>query len=191
MQDLDAAGGVPAVMQRIKHLLNLNCMTVTGKTLGENIKSFAITNPKKNAEVIRTAENPYHKEGGIAVLYGSLAPRGAVVKQSAVAERCLVHRGKARVFESEEEANEAILGGKINRGEVIVIRHEGPKGGPGMREMLKATSAIAGMGMGEEVALLTDGRFSGGTRGLCIGHISPEAAEGGRLRLCKMRTKFT
>lgn len=183
MQDLDAAGGVPAVMQRIKHLLNLNCMTVTGKTLGENIKSFAITNPKKNAEVIRTAENPYHKEGGIAVLYGSLAPRGAVVKQSAVAERCLVHRGKARVFESEEEANEAVLGGKINRGEAIVIRHEGPKGGPGMREMLKATSAIAGMGMGEEVALLTDGRFSGGTRGLCIGHISPEAAEGGPIAL--------
>lgn len=183
MLDLDRAGGIPAVMHRLKEKLNLGCLTVTGKSMGDNLKKIRIINPKKNREVIRTLDNPYSREGGIAVLYGSLASKGAVVKQSAVAPKMLVHKGKAKVFESEEEANKAIMEKKIKRGDVVIIRYEGPKGGPGMREMLEATSALAGMGLLDSVALVTDGRFSGGTRGLCIGHVSPEAAEGGPIAL--------
>ncbi len=187
MLDLDRAGGIQAVMDRIKDRLNLNCMTVTGKTLHENLLGLKILNPEKNREVIRTKENPYHKEGGIAVLKGNLAPRGSVVKQSAVDSKIMKHSGPARVFDCEEDANDAILKGKIKKGDVIVIRYEGPKGGPGMREMLAPTSAIAGMGLSDSVALITDGRFSGGTRGPCIGHISPEAAEGGPIAIVQER----
>ncbi|NOQ48052.1 MAG: dihydroxy-acid dehydratase, partial [Methanococcoides sp.] len=158
-------------------------MTVTGKTVGENMEEFVIVNPKTNARVITTIEEPLHEEGGIAVLKGNLAPDGAVVKQSAVDEKMLRHTGPARVFDSEEEAMETILKGDIRSGDVVVIRYEGPKGGPGMREMLSPTSAIAGMGLIDSVALITDGRFSGGTRGPCIGHISPEAYEGGPIGL--------
>jgi dihydroxy-acid dehydratase len=147
------------------------------------LKNLKIINPKKSKEVIKTAKNPYHKEGGIAVLYGSLAPLGSVIKQSAVDPKMLTYKGPARVFNSEEKANKAILNQKIRKGDVIVIRYEGPKGGPGMREMLEATSIIAGMGLDNSVALITDGRFSGGTRGLCIGHISPEAMEGGPIAM--------
>jgi dihydroxy-acid dehydratase len=181
LQDLDEAGGITAVMAELdrKGLISGTPLTVTGKTVGENIVNVKI----KNAEVIRTVENPYHAMGGIAILRGNLAPQGAVVKQSAVAEEMLRKAGKARVFDSEEGAVEAILGGKIKAGDVVVIRYEGPKGGPGMREMLTPTSAIVGMGLDKEVALLTDGRFSGGTRGAAIGHISPEAAEGGLIAL--------
>ena len=185
MIDLDRAGGIQAVMDRIKDRLNLNCMTVTGKTLHENLWELKILNLKKNREVIRTKENPYHREGGIAVLKGNLAPRGSVVKQSAVDPKIMKHSGPARVFDCEEDANDAILGGRIKKGDVIVIRYEGPKGGPGMREMLQATSAVAGMGLSDSVALITDGRFSGGTRGPCIGHISPEAAEGGPIAIVR------
>jgi len=183
MLDLDRAGGIQAVMDRIKDRLDLNCMTVTGKTLHENLQGLKILNPEKNGEVIRTKENPYHKEGGIAVLKGNLAPRGSVVKQSAVDSKIMKHSGPARVFDCEEDANDAILKGKIKKGDVIMIRYEGPKGGPGMREMLQGTSAVAGMGLSDSVALITDGRFSGGTRGPCIGHVSPEAAEGGPIAL--------
>lgn len=179
MLDLEQAGGIQAVMSNLKEKLNLNCITVTGKTLKENLNNFKIINPEKNAEVIRTIERPYHAEGGIAVLYGNLAPKGSVVKQSAVDPKIMVHSGPARVFDCEEDANTAILGGKIKEGDVVVIRYEGPKGGPGMREMLQGTSAVAGMGLSDSVALITDGRFSGGTRGPCIGHISPEAADCG------------
>ncbi len=181
MQDLNEAGGVYAVMNEISKLglLNLDCMTVTGKTVGENIKNCI----NKNPEVIRPVENPYTKTGGLAVLKGNLAPDGSVVKRSAVAESMLVHEGPARVFECEEDAIAAIKGGKINPGDVVVIRYEGPKGGPGMREMLNPTSAIAGMGLGESVALITDGRFSGASRGASIGHVSPEAAVGGPIAL--------
>jgi dihydroxy-acid dehydratase len=156
-------------------------MTVTGKTLGENLSRVQV----RDHEIIRTIDNPYHAIGGIAVLYGNLAPDGAVVKQSAVADEMLTHEGPARVFNSEEEAQEAILGKKINAGDVVIIRYCGPKGGPGMPEMLSPTSAIIGMGLGKSVALLTDGRFSGGTQGACLGHISPEAAEGGPIGLVK------
>ncbi len=183
MHDLDRAGGIPAVMQRLGNRLNLGCLTVTGRSMADNLKKIRIVNPKKNKEVIRALDNPYSREGGIAVLYGSLAPKGAVVKQSAVSPKMLVHTGKARVFDSEEEANKAILEKKIRKGDVILIRCEGPKGGPGMREMLEATSALAGMGLLDSIALVTDGRFSGGTRGLCIGHVSPEAVEGGPIAL--------
>ncbi len=181
MDELDAAGGVYAVMNELSklHLLDLDCMTVTGKTVGENIKNAVNRNP----EVIRPVENPYSATGGLAVLTGNIAPEGGVVKQSAVAPEMLVHEGPARVFESEDDAIEAILGGKINPGDVVVIRYEGPKGGPGMREMLNPTSAIAGMGLGSTVALITDGRFSGASRGASIGHISPEAAVGGPIAL--------
>ena len=181
LQDLDEAGGITAVMAELdrKGLISGTPLTVTGKTVGENIVNVKI----KDAAVIRTVENPYHAVGGIAILRGNLAPQGAVVKQSAVAEEMLRKAGKARVFDSEEGAVEAILGGKIKAGDVVVIRYEGPKGGPGMREMLTPTSAIVGMGLDKEVALLTDGRFSGGTRGAAIGHISPEAAEGGLIAL--------
>jgi dihydroxy-acid dehydratase len=181
LQDLDEAGGVSAVMRELSRgdLLELEAMTVTGRSLGENIAGATIRRP----EVIRTLEEPHRPEGGIAILRGNLAPDGAVVKSGAVVEGMLVHQGPARVFESEEEAVKAILGGRIGRGEVMVIRYEGPKGGPGMREMLAPTAALAGMGLDEEVALLTDGRFSGATRGAAIGHISPEAAEGGPIGL--------
>ncbi|HOK05860.1 MAG TPA: dihydroxy-acid dehydratase [Syntrophales bacterium] len=183
LEDLDAAGGVPAVMKRISALgvIDGTCMTVTGRTVGENIKNASVL----DETVIRPLEDPYLKEGGLAILRGNLAPDGCVVKQSAVAENMLVNEGPARVFDSEDEAIEAILGGRIKAGDVVVIRYEGPKGGPGMREMLAPTSAIAGMGLDTTVALLTDGRFSGGTRGAAIGHISPEAAEGGPIALVR------
>ncbi|MCL0103314.1 dihydroxy-acid dehydratase [Dehalococcoidia bacterium] len=177
--DLDRAGGVPAIMKRLEPLLNLDCLTVTGRSVGENIAPAKIA----NGEVIRPLDDPVHGTGGLAILYGNLAPKGAVVKQTAVVESMLETRGRARVFDSEEEAFEAITGGKIHRGDVVVIRYEGPKGGPGMREMLGPTSAICGRGLADSVALITDGRFSGGTRGPCIGHISPEAAEGGPIAL--------
>ncbi|MCL0079724.1 dihydroxy-acid dehydratase [Dehalococcoidia bacterium] len=177
--DLDRAGGVPAIMKRIEPLLTLDCLTVTGRSVGENIAPAKIA----NEEVIRPLDDPVHSTGGLAVLYGSLAPKGAVVKQTAVVESMQKTRGPARVFDSEEEAFEAITGGKIHRGDVVVIRYEGPKGGPGMREMLGPTSAISGRGLADSVALITDGRFSGGTRGPCIGHIAPEAAEGGPIAL--------
>ena len=181
MEDLNEAGGIYAVMNEISKLglLNLDCMTVTGRTVGENIKDCV----NKNPEVIRTIDNPYSKTGGIAVLRGNLAPDSCVVKRSAVAPEMLVHEGPARVFDSEDDAIAAIKGGKIVAGDVVVIRYEGPKGGPGMREMLNPTSAIAGMGLGSSVALITDGRFSGASRGASIGHVSPEAALGGNIAL--------
>ena len=181
MEDLNEAGGVYAVMNELskKGLLNLDCMTVTGKTVGENIKGCK----NKNPEVIRPVENPYSETGGIAVLKGNLAPDSGVVKRSAVVPEMMVHEGPARVFDCEEDAIDAIKGGKIVAGDVVVIRYEGPKGGPGMREMLNPTSAIAGMGLGSSVALITDGRFSGASRGASIGHVSPEAAVGGPIAL--------
>lgn len=181
IEDLNEAGGVYAVMNELtkKNLLNLDCMTVTGKTVGENIKNCVNRNP----EVIRPLENPYSETGGLAVLKGNLAPEGSVVKRSAVAPEMMVHEGPARVFDCEEDAIADILGGKINPGDVVVIRYEGPKGGPGMREMLNPTSAIAGMGLGSTVALITDGRFSGASRGASIGHVCPEAAVGGTIAL--------
>jgi len=183
IEDLDAAGGVQAVMKEISKLgvINEKALTVTGETVGKNLKAARVL----NNEVIRPLKNPYTREGGIAILRGNLAPGGAVVKQSAVAPGMFVNKGRARVFDSEEEGTKAILDGKIKAGDVIVIRYEGPKGGPGMREMLAPTSAISGMGLGESVALLTDGRFSGGSRGAAIGHISPEAAEGGLIALVR------
>ena len=181
MEDLDQAGGVYGVMKELtkKNLLDLSVMTCTGKTMGENLK----TAQNRDPSIIRPVENPYSQSGGIAVLKGNLAVDGCVVKQSAVAPEMMVHEGPARVFNSEEEAIEAIYGKQIRPGDVVVIRYEGPKGGPGMREMLNPTSAICGMGLGESVALLTDGRFSGATRGASIGHISPEAAAGGTIAL--------
>jgi dihydroxy-acid dehydratase len=177
MEQLDEAGGVYAVMHELsrKGLLDLSCLTVTGKTVGENIAGCE----NRDREVIRPVEAPYSETGGIAVLRGSLAPEGSVVKRSAVAPEMLVHEGPARVFECEEDAQAAINAGDIHPGDVVVIRYEGPRGGPGMREMLNPTSAIMGMGLGSSVALITDGRFSGATRGACIGHVSPEAASGG------------
>ncbi len=179
MEDLNEAGGVYAVMNELtkKGLLNTDCMTVTGKTIGENIAGCINLDP----EVIRPVDNPYSETGGIAVLKGNLAPEGSVVKRSAVLPEMLIHEGPAKVFDSEEEAQAAINGGKIIAGDVVVIRYEGPKGGPGMREMLNPTSAIMGMGLGNSVALITDGRFSGATRGACIGHVTPEAASGGMI----------
>nr|WP_317364059.1 dihydroxy-acid dehydratase [uncultured Blautia sp.] len=181
MEDLNEAGGVYAVMNELnkKGLLHTNCMTVTGKTVGENIQNCINLNP----EVIRPIDAPYSQTGGLAVLKGNLAPDGGVVKRSAVVEEMMVHEGPARVFDCEEDAIEAIKGGKIVSGDVVVIRYEGPKGGPGMREMLNPTSAIAGMGLGSSVALITDGRFSGASRGASIGHVSPEAAVGGPIAL--------
>ncbi len=177
MQDLNQAGGVAAVIQELASagLINLDCITVTGKSVGKNLKSVSNLNP----QIIRPFSNPYHDQGGLAVLFGNLAPDGCVVKQSAVCDEMLQHEGPARVFNSEEDATTAIMNGEIRKGEVIVIRYEGPQGGPGMREMLTPTSAIAGMQLDAHVALLTDGRFSGGTRGASIGHISPEAMQGG------------
>jgi dihydroxy-acid dehydratase len=181
--DLHFAGGIPAVLKELSklNLIHLDVKTVSGKTLKQLLKDVEVL----DREVIRPVENPYHKEGGIAILYGNLAPEGAVVKTSAVLPEMLKHVGPARVFDSEEEAYQAILAGKIKKGDVVVIRYEGPKGGPGMREMLSPTSAIVGMGLGGSVALITDGRFSGGTQGACIGHVSPEAAEGGPIALVK------
>ena len=181
LQDLDAAGGIQGVMKEISKIgaICLDSLTVTGKTVGDNLKGVTV----KRRDVIRSLEDPYNTEGGIAILRGNLAPDGAVVKQSAVSPDMMVKEGRARVFDAEDDAIEAILEGKIHAGDVVVIRYEGPKGGPGMREMLAPTSAIVGMGLDTSVALLTDGRFSGGTRGAAIGHISPEAAEGGPIGL--------
>jgi dihydroxy-acid dehydratase len=183
LQDLDAAGGVPAVMTELAKLgaIDKTVRTVTGKTLGQNLRGVRV----KDYGVIRPIHEPYHKEGGIAILRGNLAPGGAVVKQSAVAPEMMVNEGRAIVFESEEETMEAILKGRVKPGHIVVVRYEGPKGGPGMREMLSPTSAIVGMGLDKEVALITDGRFSGGSRGAAIGHVSPEAAEGGLIALVK------
>ena len=183
MEDLDEAGGVYAVMNELskKNLIETDVMTCTGKTVGENIKGCV----NKDPEVIRPIDNPYSTTGGIAVLRGNLAPDGGVVKRSAVLPEMLVHEGPAKVFDSEEEAQAAIDAGKIVAGDVVVIRYEGPKGGPGMREMLNPTSAIMGRGLGSSVALITDGRFSGATRGACVGHVSPEAANGGMIGIVK------
>lgn len=183
LQDLHQAGGIPALMKELSRrgLIHQDLLTVTGKSIGENLKGKKILNP----EVIRPIERPYHATGGLTFLFGNLAPKGCVVKQSAVDEVMLKHRGPARVFDSEEEAIKVILDRKIKKGEVIVIRYEGPKGGPGMREMLAPTSAIVGVGRDRDVALLTDGRFSGGSRGAAIGHISPEAAEGGPIAVVR------
>lgn len=183
LEDLDSAGGVCAVMKELsqKGLIDAEVMTVTGKRVGENIESYSV----KDRSVIRSVDDPYHREGGLAILFGNLAPSGSVVKQSAVAPEMLSHEGPARVFDSEETAVAAIMEGAINKGDVIVIRYEGPRGGPGMREMLTPTSAIAGMGLDADVALITDGRFSGGTRGASIGHISPEAMEAGPIAIVR------
>lgn len=183
LQDLDHAGGIQAVLKELSDagLIHEDCLTVTGKTVGENIAAARIL----DRDVIRPVSDPYHKEGGLAVLFGNLAPEGCVVKQSAVLDEMLRHEGPARVFNSEEDATAAIMAGKIVKGDIIVIRYEGPMGGPGMREMLTPTSAIAGMKMDDSVALLTDGRFSGGTRGASIGHISPEAMQGGTIASVK------
>ncbi len=181
LEHLDAAGGVPAVMKELSSLIHLDAVTVTGKTVGENIKDARVL----DRDVIRPLSDPRHKEGGIAVLSGNLAPKGAVVKISAVSPKMLRHKGPARVFDSEEDAMKVILKKEIRRGDVIIIRYEGPKGGPGMREMLSPTATIAGMGLTDSVALITDGRFSGATRGPCIGHVAPEAAEGGPIAALK------
>ncbi|MCX9009831.1 MAG: dihydroxy-acid dehydratase [Candidatus Methanoperedens sp.] len=183
--DFERAGGVPAMMLRLYEKLSLDVLTVTGKSLRENLDDYTIINPRANKEIIATLDSPVHAEGGIAVLYGSLAPRGSVIKQTAVNEKMLRFSGPARVFDSEELAMKAIMGKKIKPGDCVVIRYEGPKGGPGMREMLSPTAAIAGMGLMDSVALITDGRFSGGTRGTCIGHVSTEAAEGGPIALVR------
>ncbi len=185
LQDLHRAGGVSAIVSELsrKNIFDLNALTVTGKTWGENLKELNAR--VRDYQVIRPVDDPYSPEGGIAILKGNLAPQGAVVKQSAVAREMMVRNGPARVFEGEEEAVEAILEGRINKGDIVVIRNEGPKGGPGMREMLTPTSSIAGMGLDRHVALVTDGRFSGGTRGAAIGHVSPEAAEGGMIALVR------
>jgi len=175
LEELDAAGGVPAVMKELSRFLHLDKITVTGKPVEENIKNAIVY----DRNVIRPLEKPVHKEGGIAILTGNLAPKGAVAKATAISPKMLAHKGPARVYDSEGEAMKAILNMEINEGDVIVIRYEGPKGGPGMREMLSPTAAITGMGLSESVVLITDGRFSGATRGACIGHVSPEAAEGG------------
>jgi dihydroxy-acid dehydratase len=182
-EDLHRAGGIQAVMKRLSELkvLNMKVMTVTGRTLGANLKNVRV----QDEDVIRPVAKAYHKEGGIAILRGSLAPDGAVVKQSGVLPEMMKRKGKARVFDSEEKATKVILAGGIKKGDIIIIRYEGPKGGPGMREMLTPTSTIAGMGLDKDVALITDGRFSGGTRGAAIGHCSPEAAEGGPIALVK------
>jgi dihydroxy-acid dehydratase len=182
MEDVDRAGGISAILKTLAGkpgTLNLNCMTVTGRTLGENIGDATV----KDADVIRPLDNPYSQKGGLAVLFGNLAPKGAVLKTGAVAPNMQVFRGPAVIFESEEAAAQGVLDGKVNAGDVVVIRYEGPRGGPGMQEMLAATSSIMGRGLGESVALLTDGRFSGATRGACIGHVSPEAAAGGTIGL--------
>ena len=181
MEDLDKAGGIPAVMKELHPFLHMNALTVTGKTVSENLKNVEIL----DTAVIRPLSTPVHKEGGIAVLTGNIALRGSILKIAAVPQQLLVHSGPAKVYESEEEAIKAIYGNEIHKGDIIVIRFEGPKGGPGMREMLAPTSAIVGLGLMDSVALITDGRFSGATQGLCIGHISPEAAEGGAIAVVR------
>jgi len=181
MKDLDEAGGIPAVMKELREALHLNATTVTGKSVKENIASAVVLNP----EVIHPLDNPVHKQGGIAVLTGNLAPDGAVVKAAGISPNIMVHQGPAKTFDSEEDAMKAIMNKKIQEGDVVVIRYEGPKGGPGMREMLSPTATIAGMGLSESVALITDGRFSGATRGPCIGHVSPEAAVGGPIAMLR------
>jgi len=183
--DLERAGGIPAVMSALRSRLALDALTVTGQNLGENLDSFKLINPLTNSRVISTISSPVHAEGGIAILFGSLAPEGAVVKQTAVSSSMLVHSGPAVVYDSEEASMAGIVGGEVKPGDVVVIRYEGPKGGPGMREALAPTSAIAGAGMSESGGLITDGRFSGGTRGPCIGHVSPEAAVGGPIALVR------
>jgi len=178
MEDVDAAGGISAILKELSKLdgvLDLSALTVSGKSLKENISDAK----NLNTEVIRPIENPFSQTGGLAVLYGNLAPEGSIVKTAAVEPEMMVHTGPAKIFESQEEAVQGILNGEVKAGQVVVIRYEGPRGGPGMPEMLSPTSAIMGMGLGDQVALLTDGRFSGGTRGACIGHISPEAADNG------------
>ena len=187
IKDLHKAGGIPAVMTRVKKLLDLNVMTATGEKLGENLRDVKIFDD----EVIRPIDKPVHKEGGIAILNGNLAPDGAVAKMAAISPKMWTFIGKARVFDQEEPAVKAIYEGEIKPGDILVIRYEGPKGGPGMREMLVGTSAIVGMGLGEEVALITDGRFSGASRGPCIGHVSPEAAAGGPIALIENGDKIT
>ncbi|MEM3564889.1 MAG: dihydroxy-acid dehydratase [Candidatus Jordarchaeaceae archaeon] len=179
--DLEKAGGIPAVMKRLEPWLHLDAMTVTGKTVGENLKEVVV----KDDEIIRPLERPYMKDGGIAVLHGNLAPEGAVVKISAIHPDMLVHSGPARVFESEEDCHKAFENNQIKPGDVVVIRYEGPKGGPGMREMLMVTMRISESELNRSVALVTDGRFSGGTAGLCIGHVSPEAMEGGPISIVR------
>jgi len=181
MLDLERAGGVPAVMKRLGKLIHLSPVTVTGRRVRDNLRHAKI----HDAEVIRPTTRPFHREGGIAILYGNLAPRGAVVKYAAISPKIMKHKGPARVFNREEDALKAILNRRIRRGDIIVIRFEGPKGGPGMREMLSSTAAVVGMGLSESVALVTDGRFSGGTRGPCIGHVSPEAADGGPIAIVR------
>jgi dihydroxy-acid dehydratase len=183
MTDFDRAGGIYSILERLGDRVFKDEKTVSGKTIGENLKNKVLVNPKFNQKVIQTVENPVHKEGGIAVLKGNLAPDGSVVKQAAVGEKMMKHKGPAKVFDSEEDAMTAILNSQIKAGDVVVIRYEGPRGGPGMREMLSPTAAIAGLGLIDSVALITDGRFSGGTRGPCIGHVSPEASEGGPIGL--------
>jgi dihydroxy-acid dehydratase len=182
MEDVDRAGGITAILKTLSGkagTLDLNCITVTGKTLGENIATAVV----KDADVIRSLENPYSERGGLGVLFGNLAPDGSVLKTAAVAPSMHKFRGPAVIFESEESAAQGILEGKVKAGDVVVIRYEGPRGGPGMQEMLAPTANIMGRGLGESVALITDGRFSGGTRGACIGHVSPEAAAGGPIAL--------
>ena len=179
VSDLEEAGGIPAVLKELAPLLHTDAITITGKTLGENIKDAMVY----NRDIITSRDNPVHKQGGIAILYGNLAPEGAVVKQSAVPEEMMVHEGPAKVYESEEAAMEAMLSNKVVPGDVVVIRYEGPKGGPGMREMLMPTATLMGLGLGSSVALVTDGRFSGASRGPCVGHVSPEAADSGPIAL--------
>lgn len=187
MIDLEKAGGIPAVLKRLEDNLNLDSVTVSGKTLGENLEGAEVL----DEEIIRPKSDPYRETGGIAILQGNLAPEGSVVKYGAVSPKMWQHEGPARIFESEEEAERAILNNEIEEGDMVVIRYEGPKGGPGMREMLGPTSAIAGMGMSESVALVTDGRFSGGTRGLAIGHVCPEAAAGGPIAIIEEGDKIS
>ena len=191
MIDLDRAGGIPAILARLKSKLKLDALTVTGRTLGQEISDFVPVNPEVNAKVVATLESPVHPEGGIAILKGSLAPEGAVVKQTAVSRSMLRHTGPAVIYNSEEESMAGIVNGQVKAGDVVIIRYEGPKGGPGMRETLAPTSAIAGAGLSESVALITDGRFSGGTRGPCIGHVSPEAAVGGPIALVRTGDKIS
>jgi dihydroxy-acid dehydratase len=186
MEDLEYAGGIPAVMKQLRQTLN-SVHTVSDRTISQIAAEARIVND----DVIRTTKNPYHKEGGIFVLRGNLAPEGAVVKQSAISKRNLRFKGKAKVFDSEEQAMSAIMGKKIRKGDTVVVRYEGPRGGPGMREMLGPTAAIAGLGLGEDVAIITDGRFSGGTRGISVGHISPEAAVGGAIAIIKDGDEIT
>lgn len=186
MEDLDAAGGIPAIMKELKNLLHLNAVTVTGKTVKDNIENVTVL----NVNVIHPLNHPVHPHGGIAILKGNLAPEGAVIKATAISSKMLVHMGPARIFDSEEEAMKAILNKEIKEGDIIVIRYEGPVGGPGMREMLSPTATIAGMGLSESVALITDGRFSGATRGPCIGHVSPEAAVGGPIAVIRNGDKI-